>query len=73
MFIACCVLAVLYSGMLIFCGIAKPQHTPEAVQIIHELTGVPPEWFPVLSACELAGGAPGRIITRCRRRRTGKS
>jgi hypothetical protein len=55
MFIAYCVLAVVYSGMLIFSGILKLQHTPQAVQIIHELIGVPLEYFPVLAACEIAG------------------
>ncbi len=55
MFIAYCVLAVLYSGTLIFSGVAKLQHDPRAVQIIHELIGVPLEFFPVLAACEFAG------------------
>jgi len=55
MFITYCVLAVLYSGMLIFSGVTKLQHHPQAVQIIHELIGVPLGWFPVLAACEFAG------------------
>ena len=41
MFIAYCVLAIVYSGMLIVSGIVKLQHNPQAVQIIHERIGVP--------------------------------
>jgi len=55
MFIAYCVLAVAYSGMLIFSGVTKLQPHPQAVQIIHELIGVPLGLFPVLAACEFAG------------------
>jgi isoprenylcysteine carboxyl methyltransferase (ICMT) family protein YpbQ len=57
MFIAYCVLAVVYSVTLIFSGIFKLQHHPQAVQIIHELIGVPLGLFPVLAACEFAGAA----------------
>ena len=57
MFIAYCVLAVIYSAMLTFSGIAKLQPHPQAVQIIHELIGVPLELFPVLAACEFAVAA----------------
>ena len=57
MFIAYCVLAVVYPAMLIFSGVTKLQHHPQAVQIIHELIGVPLGWFPVLAACEFAGAA----------------
>ena len=55
MFIAYIVLAVLYAGMLIFSGITKLQHHPQAVQIIHERIGVPLQFFPLLAACEFAG------------------
>jgi sorbitol-specific phosphotransferase system component IIC len=54
MFIAYCVLAVVYSAMLMFSGITKLQPYPQAVQIIHELLGVPLRLFPVLAACEFA-------------------
>ena len=57
MFITYCVLAVVYSAMLIFSGISKLQPHPQAVQIIHELIGVPLGLFPVLAACEFAVGA----------------
>ena len=55
MFIAYCILAVLYSAMLIFSGITKLQHHPEAVQIIHHMIGVPLGMFPVLGALLIAG------------------
>jgi hypothetical protein len=54
MFIAYCVLAVLYAVMLFFSGITKLQHQPEAVQIIHGTVGVPLQFFPLLAACEFA-------------------
>lgn len=57
MFITYCVLAVVYSAMLIFSGISKLQPHPQAVQIIHELIGVPLGLFPVLAACEFAVAA----------------
>lgn len=55
LFVTYCVIAVLYSGMLVFSGITKLQQHPEAVRIIHDLIGVPLEFFPLLAACEFAG------------------
>ena len=57
MFIAYCVLALLYAVMLSFSGITKLQHNPEAVRIIHEIVGVPLAFFPALAACEFAAAA----------------
>ena len=54
MFIAYCVLAVLYAAMLTFSGITKLQPHPDAVKIIHEVIGVPLAFFPVLAALEFA-------------------
>ena len=55
MIITYCVLAIVYSGMLIFSGVLKVQHDPQSIEIIHKLIGVPLELFPVLAACEFAG------------------
>jgi len=55
MFIAYCVIAVLYAAMLTFSGILKLQLNPQVVQIIHEVIGVPLSMFPVLAASEFAG------------------
>ena len=55
MFIAYCVIAVLDAVMLTFSGILKLQLSPQVVQVIHELIGVPLSMFPVLAACEFAG------------------
>jgi len=55
MFIAYCVIAVLYAVMLTFSAILKLQLSPQVVQIIHEVIGVPLSMFPVLAACEFAG------------------
>lgn len=57
MFIAYCIVAVLYSGMLVLSGVSKLQHHPEAVAIIHQLIGVPLAFFPVLALLELAAAA----------------
>lgn len=69
MFIVYCVLAIVYSGMLIVSGIVKLQHNPQAVQIIHERIGVPLEFFPVLAACEFAGALG--LLAGIRRARLG--
>lgn len=55
MFIAYCVISVLYAAMLTFSGILKLQLNPQVVQIIHDVVGVPLQFFPVLAACEFAG------------------
>jgi len=47
-YIAYCILAIIYSGLLTFPSVAKLQQHPQAVQILHELIGVPLECFPVL-------------------------
>ena len=54
MFIAYCVLAVIYSVMLTFSGVTKLQHNPQVIQIIHETIGVPLRLLPVLAALEFA-------------------
>jgi hypothetical protein len=55
MFVAYCVIVVLYSVSLTFSGILKLQQEPQIVQIIHDRIGVPLEYFPLLAACEFAG------------------
>lgn len=55
MFIAYCVISVLYSAMLTFSAITKLQPHPQAVAVIHEVIGVPLGLFPVLAGLELAG------------------
>lgn len=55
MFVAYCVIAVLYSVSLAFSGVLKLQHNPQVVQLIHERIGVPLEYLPLLAACEFAG------------------
>ena len=54
MFITYCILAVLYSGMLIFSGVLKLRHDAQMVQIIHHTIGLPLAYFPLLAACEIA-------------------
>ena len=57
MFIAYCVIAVLYAVMLTFSGILKLQLNPQIVQTIHEVIGVPLSMFPALVAGQFAGAA----------------
>ena len=57
MFIAYCVLALVYSAMLTFSGISKLQPHPDAVKMIHEVIGVPMAMFPVLAVMEFAAAA----------------
>lgn len=54
MFIAYCILAVLYSAMLTFSGVMKLQQDPQVIRIIHDVVGVPVRFFPLLAACEFA-------------------
>ena len=57
MFITYCVLAVWYAAMLMFSGVTKLQHHPEAVRMIRDVIGVPLSMFPVLAALEFAAAA----------------
>ena len=56
LFIAYVVLAVLMALMMFFSAGTKLTHNPGAVHVIHEVIGVPLALFPVLAACEIAGG-----------------
>jgi hypothetical protein len=56
LFIAYVVVASLLSLMMFFSASTKLTHNPGAVQVIHEVIGIPLGLFPVLAALEIAGG-----------------
>lgn len=45
----------LFAAMVAFSAVAKARRDPKVVHVIHEVIGVPLEYFPVLAACEFAG------------------
>jgi hypothetical protein len=47
--------AVLLTVMLTASGMMKVRRDPRSTKIIHDLVGVPLEFFPILAACEFAG------------------
>jgi hypothetical protein len=56
MSVAYAALAVLMSLMVGASGLMKIRRDPRSTKIIHEVVGVPLKFFPVLAACEFAGG-----------------
>jgi len=54
--IAYLVITILLAAMVTFSGVGKIRRDPHIVQVIHEVVGVPLKYFPLLSACEFAGG-----------------
>ena len=56
LFIAYVVVAVLMAVMMGISASGKLTLNPGAVKVIHETVGVPLSLFPVLAACEIAGG-----------------
>jgi uncharacterized membrane protein len=55
MHIAYLVVTILFALMVTFSGIGKIRRHPHQVRVIHEIVGVPLGFFPLLTACELAG------------------
>lgn len=42
--------------MVVFSGLGKIRRDPHQVLVVHETVGVPLKYFPLLAACEFAGG-----------------
>lgn len=55
--IAYLVTTILLAAIVTFSGVGKIRRDPHIVQIIHEVIGVPLQYFPLLAACEIAGAA----------------
>lgn len=56
LFIAYCIVAVLFALMMFFSATGKLTQNPGAVKVIHEDAGVPLALFPVLAGLLIAGG-----------------
>ena len=54
--IAYVVLAILMAPMMCISAAGKLMLHPGAVHVINEVAGVPLNFFPLLAACEIAGG-----------------
>jgi hypothetical protein len=55
MFVAYLVVTALFALMVTFSGIGKIRRDRRQVRVVHEIVGVPLEFFPLLAACEFAG------------------
>jgi len=55
MHIAYLVITILFSAMVAFSAAVKVRRDPKVVHVIHEVVGIPLQYFPALAACELAG------------------
>jgi len=55
MHIAYLVTTILLAAIAVFSGIGKMRPDRHIVQVIHEVVGVPMQYFPLLAACEVAG------------------
>jgi len=53
--IAYLVVTLVLAAMVAFSGLGKLRRDPRIVQVIHEVVGVPLQYFPLLAACEFAG------------------
>lgn len=53
--IAYLVVTTFLASMAAFSGVGKLRRDPKIVYIVHEVVGVPLQYFPYLAACEFAG------------------
>ncbi|MGH9547212.1 MAG: DoxX family protein [Terriglobales bacterium] len=53
--IAYLVITILLAAMAAFSGLGKIRRDPHQVRVIHEIVGVPLNYFPLLAAGEFAG------------------
>lgn len=54
-------ITLVFALMVLFSGIGKIRRDPRQVKVVHEIIGVPLEYFPVLAGCEFAG-AVGLVV-----------
>jgi hypothetical protein len=55
MYIAYLVVTIVLAAMAAFSGLGKLRRDPKIVHVVHEVVGMPLEYFPHLAACEIAG------------------
>jgi DoxX-like family len=58
------VLTIVLAAIAAFSGVGKLRRDPRIVQVVHEVVGVPLQYFPLLAACEIAG-AVGLVLGIC--------
>jgi DoxX-like family len=51
------VLTILLAAMVLFSGLGKIRRDPRQVRVVHEVIGVPLNYFALLAACEFAGAS----------------
>jgi len=54
-------ITLVFALMVLFSGIGKIRRDPRQVRVVHEITGVPLDYFPLLAGCEFAG-AVGLVV-----------
>lgn len=52
---------LVFAAMVVFSGIGKVRRNAHQVKVVHEITGVPLDYFPALAGCEFAG-AVGLVV-----------
>jgi hypothetical protein len=62
--IAYLVVTVVLAAMATFSALGKLHRHPKIVHVVHEVVGVPLQYFPHLAACEFAG-ALGLVLGIC--------
>ena len=55
------VLTIVLAAIAAFSGVGKLRRDARIVQVVHEVVGVPLQYFPLLAACEIAG-AVGLVL-----------
>lgn len=48
-------ITIFFAAIVAFSAVAKVRRDPKVVHVIHDVVGVPLEYFTLLAACELAG------------------
>ena len=49
------VIALVFAAMVAFSAVGKIRRDPKIMHVIHEVVGVPLQYFSLLAGCELAG------------------
>ncbi|HTP34902.1 MAG TPA: DoxX family protein [Candidatus Acidoferrales bacterium] len=53
--IAYLTVTIVLAAMAAFSGLGKLRRDPKIVHVVHEVVGIPLQYFPHLAACEIAG------------------
>jgi len=50
------IVTVTFALLVTASGLGKLRRDPRQVKVVHETVGIPLKYFPLLAACEIAGG-----------------